>query len=59
MGDEPTESLWVMINRQTNVDNTVVGVCYRPPDQEEVDEAFFRQLEEASRLQAPVLTRGF
>ena len=29
--------------------DTVVGVCYRQPDQkEEVDEAFFRQLEVAA-----------
>ena len=37
--------------------NTVVGgCCYGAPDEEEeVDEAFFRQLEEASYLQALVL----
>ena len=36
--------------------DTVVGVYYRPPDQEEeVDEAFYRQLEVASQSQALVL----
>lgn len=38
------------------MDNIVVGVCYRPPGQEEdVDEAFFRQVKEASYFQALVL----
>ncbi|GAB0209463.1 hypothetical protein GRJ2_003412000 [Grus japonensis] len=35
--------------------DVVVGVCYSLPDQEEVvDEAFFRQLEETSLLQVLV-----
>lgn len=51
MDDEPAQSLWVRITRHANV-NDVVGVCYRPPDQEEVDEASFRQLERFSHLQA-------
>jgi len=38
----------------------VVGVYYRPPDKEElIDEAFFLQLQEASRLQALVLLGDF
>ena len=42
-GDVPAESLWVRIKRQTNMVDIVVGVCYRPPKQEEeVDEVFFR-----------------
>lgn len=46
--DEPAERLWVRISGQTNTVNSV-GVSYRPPSQEkEADEAFFRQLEEAS-----------
>ncbi|GAB0199938.1 mitochondrial enolase superfamily member 1 [Grus japonensis] len=40
--------------------DTVVGVYYRPPDQdEEVDEAFYRQLEVALRSQALVLMGDF
>ena len=36
--------------------DTVVGICYRPPDQEEeVDEAFYRQLEVVSQPQALLL----
>ncbi|GAB0207135.1 mitochondrial enolase superfamily member 1 [Grus japonensis] len=41
---------------QANMGDTVVGVYYRPPDQEEeVDEAFYRQVEVASQSQALVL----
>jgi len=37
-----------------------VGVYYRPPDQEEeIDEAFYIQLEVASQSQALVLTGAF
>ncbi|GAB0206941.1 hypothetical protein GRJ2_003159700 [Grus japonensis] len=39
---------------------TVVGVYYRPPDQEEeVDEAFYRQLEVTSQSQALVVMGDF
>lgn len=42
IGDVPTESLWVRImDGLCHVDNIVVGVCCRPPDQEEADEMFF------------------
>ena len=35
------ESLWVRINGQASMGDTVVGMYYRLPDQEEeVDEAF-------------------
>ena len=41
--EEPVESLWVRIKGQAHMGDTVVGVYYRPPDQEEeVDEAFYR-----------------
>lgn len=47
--EEPPESLWVRISGQTHMDNIAVGVCYIPPGQEEdVDEAFFRQVKDAS-----------
>jgi len=37
-----------------------VGVYYRPPDQEEeLDEAFYRQLQAASQSQALVLMGDF
>lgn len=47
--NELTESLWVRIKRQVNEDDIIVGVYYRPPDQdEEVGKAFYTQLEVAS-----------
>ena len=49
-GDDPVKSSWVRIIEQTNT-----RVCHRPPDQEDVDEALFRQLAEASHLVALVL----
>ncbi|GAB0188415.1 protein NYNRIN-like [Grus japonensis] len=58
------EGWWVtpenQISSQTNMGAVVVGIYYRPPDQEEdVDEAFFQQLEEASRSQALGLLGDF
>ncbi|GAB0209126.1 hypothetical protein GRJ2_003378300 [Grus japonensis] len=56
MDEERVESLWVRMKGQANMGDTVVGVCYRPPDQEEeVNEAFYRQVEVASQSQALVL----
>jgi len=58
--EERVESLWVRIKGQTRMGNTVVGVYYRPPDQEEeVHEAFYRQLKVASWSQALVLMADF
>ena len=52
--DEPAES------RQVNVSDSIVGVCYRPLDQEaEIDEDFFRQLEGVSHLHILVLIGDF
>lgn len=44
MGGELAGNLWIGINGQTEVDNVVVSVRYRLPNQEEVDEAAYRQL---------------
>jgi len=54
--EEQVESLWVRIKGQAHTGNITVGVYYRPPDQEEeVHEAFYRQLQAASQSQALVL----
>lgn len=38
MNDDGVESLWVRIKGQANMDDTIVAVYYKPPDQkEEVD----------------------
>ncbi|PKU41431.1 hypothetical protein llap_8274 [Limosa lapponica baueri] len=52
LNEKPDESLWIRINRTTNVGDNVVDFCYKPPDQKE--NAIFRQLEEASHSQALV-----
>jgi len=58
--EERVESLRVRIKGQANTGDTVAGVYYRPSDQEEeVDEASYRQLKVASRAQALVLMRDF
>lgn len=44
------KSLWFKTKGQISEGDAVVGVCYRPPDQQEqVDEAFCGQLEAASK----------
>lgn len=46
----------VRIREQTNMGGIVVPICYRPPDQEgELEEVFFRPLEEVLWSQAMVL----
>ncbi|KAK4831120.1 hypothetical protein QYF61_015423 [Mycteria americana] len=59
-GDDRVECLWVRIRGKANKADIVVGVCYRPPNQdEETDELFYKQLGEASRSLAPVLVGDF
>jgi len=54
--EEGVESLWVRIKGQPDMGDVIVGVHYRPPDQEEeVEEAFYKQLQAASQSQALVL----
>jgi len=58
--EEGVESLWVRIKGQPYMGDIVVGVYYRPSDQdEEVDEACHRQLKVASQSQALVVMGDF
>jgi len=58
--EEPTESLWVKIQGRAGTGDIIVGVCYRPPDQNErADEAFYRQIGETSHSKALVLMGDF
>ncbi|GAB0188477.1 hypothetical protein GRJ2_001313000 [Grus japonensis] len=60
MDEEPTKSLWVRIKGRAGTGDTIVRVCYRPPDQEDrKDEAFYRQIRAASHSQALVLMGDF
>ena len=59
-GDVLLKTLGMRIKGQTSMGNTIAGVYYRPPDQEEeVDEAFYKQLETASQSQVLVLIGDF
>ncbi|KAK4821080.1 hypothetical protein QYF61_012422 [Mycteria americana] len=52
--------LWVKMRGKANKADTLLGACYRPPNQdEEADEAFYKQLAGVSRLLALVLMGGF
>ncbi|GAB0180450.1 hypothetical protein GRJ2_000510300 [Grus japonensis] len=58
--EELTESLWVRMKGRAGTGDTVVGVCYRPPDQEDqADDALYRQIGAASCSQALVLMGDF
>ncbi|KAK4831229.1 hypothetical protein QYF61_016327 [Mycteria americana] len=59
-GYDRVECLWVRIRGKANKADIVVGVCYRPPNQdEETDKLFYKQLGEASRSLALVLVGDF
>ena len=59
-GEEKVESLWVRIKgRQAGMGDPAVGVYCSSPDQEEVGEAFYKQLKVASRSWMMVLTGDF
>ncbi|KAK4824035.1 hypothetical protein QYF61_009626 [Mycteria americana] len=60
MDEEPTKSLWVRIKGRAETADIILGVCCRPPDQEDqVDEALYRQIGAASCSQAVVLMGDF
>ena len=47
--EERVKSLWIRTKGQPHTGDNFVGVYYRPPDQEEeVDEAFYKQMKPAS-----------
>ena len=53
------DSSWVRIKGWAGIEDTVVGVYYRSPDQEEeVDEAFYKQLVVASSLMITITGTG-
>ena len=55
-GDDKVESLWVKIRGRADKADILMGICYRPLNQdEETNEVFYKQLAEAARLPALVL----
>ncbi|KAM9628635.1 uncharacterized protein ACIBXB_017819 [Morphnus guianensis] len=58
--DGRVECLWVRIGGKANKADIMVGVCYRPPNQdEEADEIFYKQLGKVSQSLALVLVGDF
>ncbi|GAB0209002.1 hypothetical protein GRJ2_003365900 [Grus japonensis] len=59
-GDNRVECLWVRISGKANKADIMVGVCYRPLNQdEEADKIFYKQLGEVSQSLALVLVGDF
>ncbi|GAB0183530.1 hypothetical protein GRJ2_000818300 [Grus japonensis] len=59
-GDNRVECLWVRIRGKANKADIMVGVCYRPPNQdEEADKIFYKQLGEFSPLLALAVMGNF
>ncbi|KAK4810498.1 LOW QUALITY PROTEIN: hypothetical protein QYF61_004278 [Mycteria americana] len=58
--DDKVKCLWIRMRGKANKADIMVGVCYRPPNQdEEADETFYKQLGEVSQLLALVLMGDF
>ncbi|GAB0207400.1 mitochondrial enolase superfamily member 1 [Grus japonensis] len=58
--DDKVECLWVRMRGKANKADILLGVCYRPPNQdEEADEAFYKRLAEVSQSLALVLMGDF
>jgi len=58
--DDKVECLWVKMRGKANKADILVGVCYRPPNQdEEADEVFCKRLAEVSQSLDLVLVEDF
>ncbi|RMB92333.1 hypothetical protein DUI87_31207 [Hirundo rustica rustica] len=58
--EDGVERLWVRIKGKANKADVLLGVCYRPPNQEEeVDNLFYKQLKNVSGSSARVLVGDF
>jgi len=58
--DYKVEYLWVKMRRKANKADILLGICYRPPSQdEEADEVFCKRLAEVSQSLALVLVGVF
>jgi len=58
--DDKVACLWVKMKGKANKADILLGVCYRPPNQdEETDAVFYKRLAEVSQLLALVLTWEF
>jgi len=58
--DDKVECLWVKMREKANKADVLLGVFYRPPNQdEEADEAFCKRLAKVSQSLALVLVGDF
>jgi len=58
--DDKVECLWVKMRGKANKADILLGVCYRPPSQdEEADQVFYKWLAEVSQSLALVLMGDF
>ena len=58
--DDKVKCLWVSTRGKSNKADILLGVCYRPPNQdEEVDKTFYKHLTEVSKFLALVLMEDF
>ena len=58
--DNKVECLWIRMRGKASNADILLGVCYRPPSQdEEADEAFYKQLAEVSQPLVLVLVGDF
>ncbi|KAF4803558.1 hypothetical protein TURU_015076 [Turdus rufiventris] len=58
--DDEVECLWVRIKGKANKADILLGVCYHSPNQEEeVDNFFYKQLENVSESSVLVLVGDF
>lgn len=48
-GNSTVESLWTGTKGQTNNADVIVGVCYRPPSQDDDTSEFLEELTDASK----------
>ena len=59
-GDDMVESLLVRIKGKASKTDVIVGVCYRPPNQDEkVDKTLYRQLDRVCKTSPLVLVGDF
>lgn len=60
VSNSKVECLWIKIRGKANKADILVGVCYRPPNQDdEDDEFFYKQLADVSKSPALVLAGDF
>ena len=58
-GNDRVECLWARIRGKASKAGIMLGICCRPPNQDEKDEIFYKQLGEVSRSLALVLMGDF